>query len=351
MCTQRGRDVVGHPRDWYTVALVVVAVVIAGLAVLASSPLSGASTRPQTIAPTALAAVRGVCGSEHGTPKHYRHVIWIWMENRSYDAIIGSTHAPYINRLAADCGLATNYHSVTHPSLPNYIAATSGDTQGITDNCQPSECSRGVQSVFGQLQAAGITWAAYNESMPRACDLESGSGSNPSGEYAPRHNPAVYYLPLRANCHRRVVPLGTPTSGPLAHALRSGALPGFSFITPNLCNDMHDCSRSTGDAWLSRWVPAIVSSRAYRAGRTVVFITWDEGEGDGSDDCALNTSDAGCHVATLIVSPSTPRGTRSALLFNHYALLKTTEQLLGIKTFLGHARDRTSRSMRPAFHL
>ena len=53
----------------------------------------------------------------------------------------------------------------------------------------------------------------------------------------------------------------------------------------------------------------------------------------------------------LVVSPSTSRGTRSALLFNHYSLLKTTEQLLGIKTFLGHANDSSSRSMRSAFHL
>ena len=96
---------------------------------------------------------------------------------------------------------------------------------------------------------------------------------------------------------------------------------------------------------------AIVASPTYRSERTVIFITWDEGEGGSTDDCATNTSDRGCHIATLVVSPSTPRGTRSAVLFNHYALLKTTEQLLGITTYLGHARDASSRSMRSAFHL
>jgi hypothetical protein len=98
-------------------------------------------------------------------------------------------------------------------------------------------------------------------------------------------------------------------------------------------------------------VPALVASPAYRAGRTVIFVTWDEGEGGSTNDCASNARDVGCHVATLVVSPSTPRGVRSDALYNHYALLKTTEQLLGIRRHLGHANDPGTRSMRPAFHL
>src|SRR5206468_6712495 len=123
------------------------------------------------------------------------------------------------------------------------------------------------------------------------------------------------------------------------------------FISPNDCDNTHDCPVSTGDVWLSRWVTAIVSSRAYRTGRTVLFITWDEGEKGGSNDCAANTASAGCHVVMLIVSPSTPPGTRSATLFNHYSLLKTTEQLLGIPTYLGRASDPATHTMRSAFHL
>jgi hypothetical protein len=318
-------------------ARVFVAVVIASLGLVVHAAAAEAH------------AAGGACGGAGAAPRTYRHVVWIWMENHPYDEVIGSSQAPYTNRLAAACGLATNYHNITHPSLPNYIAATSGDTQGISSDCQPSECSKPVQSVFGQVQAAGMTWATYQESMPSACDLSKGSGPNPSGDYAPKHNPAVYYLPLRAGCAQRVVPLGTPAAGALARALKTRSLPRFSFITPNLCNDTHDCPVSTGDAWLSRWVQAIVSSPTYRTEPTVIFITWDEGEGGSTDDCALNTSDAGCHVATLVVSRSTPPGTRSAALFNHYSLLKTTEQLLGLKQYLGRARG--SRSMRAAFHL
>jgi phosphatidylinositol-3-phosphatase len=317
-------------------------------AVIALLPPAGGDAAGRLSHGTMLTATTPCRGL--GTQPSYRHVVWIWLENHGYDAVSGSSQAPFTNQLAAACGLATNYHNITHPSLPNYIAATSGSTQGITDDCQPSECAVHAPNLFAQLRAAHLPSSSYQESMPRPCDLTAESGANPDGAYAPKHNPAVYYLP-RTGCAQRNVPLGTPASGALARALASGSLPAFSFITPNLCNDTHDCPISTGDQWLSHWMRALLSSRAYRAGRTVIFITWDEGEGGGSRSCAADTRDPGCHVATIVVSPTTRRGTRSRLLFNHYALLKTTEQLLGIKTYLGHAGDRATRSMRAAFNL
>ena len=93
----------------------------AALPLLAGPPAAVAAvTRP---APTAAAS--GPCGMRATAPG-YKHVIWIWMENHSYNTIIGSPRAPYINSLATECGLATNYHNVSHPSLPNYVSATSG---------------------------------------------------------------------------------------------------------------------------------------------------------------------------------------------------------------------------------
>jgi hypothetical protein len=330
--------VVGHrPRGYALALLLIVAGVVAGRAHATADAVSGRIVQSQP------------CGGVRASPG-YRHVIWIWFENHSYDAVIGSPQAPFTNRLAADCGLATNYHNITHPSLPNYIAATSGSTQGITDDCQPGDCSRHAANLFAQLRAAHVSWNAYEESIPRPCDLTAGAGSDPPGDYAPKHDPALYYLP-RAGCRQRVVPLGTPTSGPLARALAGGTLPGFSFVTPNLCNDTHDCAVGIGDRWLARWMAAILASRSYQAGHTVVFVTWDEGEGGSSSTCATNASDAGCHVATLVVSPSTKPRTRSPALFNHYSLLKTAEQLLGVKTFLGHAGDPDTRSLRAAFGL
>jgi hypothetical protein len=105
---------------------------------------------------------------------------------------------------------------------------------------------------------------------------------------------------------------------------------------------------SAGDRWLASEVPQILASSAYRAGHTVLFITWDEGEGGSATNCAANQIDVGCHIATVIVSPSTPPGERSGELFNHYSLLRTTEDLLGLPA-LGEAAGASS--MTTAFGL
>jgi phosphatidylinositol-3-phosphatase len=306
------------------------AVLAGALALVASSVGAPGKPKPchHNCPPPPPPPPTAVCGTKSGPPATYAHVVWIWMENHSYSQIIGSSAAPYINSLASGCGLATNYTAVTHPSLPNYIAATSGDTWGIADDNPPSSHPLAVNSIFQQAGSAG----SYEESMPSNCDLTS------SGTYAVKHNPEAYYTNIRTACSADNVPLGTMSSGAFAAALSSGSLPKFSFVTPNLCNDMHDCSVQTGDAWLQSWVPKITASASYQAGNTVVFITWDE------DDSA-----SGNHVATIVVSPYTASGTRSAVAFTHYSLLRTTEQLLGITTFLGNAANAAS--MRAAFGL
>ena len=141
----------------------------------------------------------------------------------------------------------------------------------------------------------------------------------------------AYYENL-PGCSSRDVPYGQ-----LAADLSGNALPAFSFVTPNLTDDMHDGTIAQGDTWLASNLPAILGSPAYRSGTTAVFITWDEGSGGYPiENCAANTSDASCHVATIVISPSTPAGTVSGTLFNHYSLLGTAEQLLGLPR-LGHA--------------
>ena len=199
------------------------------------------------------------------------------MENKPYDAIIGSSSAPYETELAAACGLATNYHGVTHPSLPNYIAATSGSTQGIADNDPPSSHPLDVPSIFSQVKAAGKTWRAYEESAPGNARWTS------SGQYAVKHDPASYYTGIRSDCAVWDVPMGTTAAGNFLTDLTGGTLPAFSFVTPDLCNDTHDCSVATGDAWLKSWFAKILASPTYLAGRTVVFLTWDEDDGSASN--------------------------------------------------------------------
>jgi phospholipase C len=254
-------------------------------------------------------------------PSRYAHVILIVMENHGFDQVAG--HSPFLNALARRCGLATGYHAVSHPSLPNYLALASGSTQGLAgSDCSPGGgCRGGGPSIFGQTR-----WRAYAESMPGHC-----ARSN-SGDYAPRHNPAVYFTRVAAACIADDVPLTE-----LPRDLRSGRLAAYTFIAPNLCNDEHDCGVVRGDAWLARWVPRITSSPAYRSGQTALFITYDE------DDHV-----EGNRVYTVVVAPSVRPGTVSRRRFTHYSMLRTQEQLLGVPA-LGRAASASS--MASAFHL
>ena len=314
-------------------------VAASALAALIATAGFGLSTAGAAVShETAMAAGTGPCGTKPVGSVHYTHVIWVWMENHSYSTIIGpTTGAPYINALARECGLATNYHNISHPSLPNYVGATAGlGLAGIaqfTSDCNPSaSCSTAAKSIFGQ----GETWKAYEESMPSNCAPAN------SGEYAVRHNPPPYFTTL-TGCSTFDVPYPQ-----LATDLSSGHLPAFSFVTPNLIDDMHDGTIADGNAWLSSNLPVIFNSSEYKGGTTAVFVTWDEGEGGVSNNCARNTTDIGCHVATLVISPSTLVGTKSHALFNHYSLLRTAEDLLGLPE-LGLAK--TNASMALAFNL
>lgn len=233
------------------------------------------------------------------TPPRYSHVIWIVMENYGYGSVIGPG-APYLDGLARACGLATNYRAVAHPSLPNYLAMISGTTDGIVDDAEPSAHHIATPNLFSQLHG---DWRALEESMPVACDKVT------SSSYAARHNPAVYFTDLAHSCVTHDVVL----RGPLQLSA------SFTFITPNICDDMHNCPVSTGDSWLARIVPQILNSPEYVAAETVLFITWDE-----SDTGPAN------RVATLVVAPSVPHGVRVSEALTHYSLLRTTEQLLGL---------------------
>lgn len=292
-----------------------VTLLAAAALVAASSQVSSAGVAP-----------RGApCGTVK-KPVPVRHVVWIVFENKAYDQVIGSPDATYLNLLAKRCGVATNFHAEAHPSLPNYVAMTSGSTQGISDDGDPSQHPLSVPSIFSQL---GAGWRALEESMPSPCAAAS------SGLYAVRHNPAAYYTTIAAQCAQQDVPL----SGATKLTAR------FTFVTPNLCHDMHEspCGSDTasqvrsGDAWLSRFLPTILHQPSYRTGQTVVFVTWDE------DDHHSNQL-----VPTIVVSATTPAGTRYARPLTHYSLLRTTEQLLGLP-LLGAAAKAPA--MTAPFHL
>src|SRR4051812_47440219 len=257
------------------------------------------------------------CGVAPSAPR-WEHVVWIVMENKAYSRIIAAPDAPYLNALAAACGSASSFFATARPSLPNYIAMTSGDTFGITDNNGPLSHPLAGESIFSQL---GGDWRALQESMPANCATASG------GMYAARHNPATYFTNVAGACQTQNVALADPPD----------LSARFTFVTPNLCNGMHDCGVPAGDLWLSQWVPKILATPQYRAGTTAVFITWDEDDGSAAQQ-----------IPTLVVAPSVPSGTGDATRYDHYSMLRTTEEMLGLP-LLGQAG--ASLSMRAGLHL
>ena len=240
-----------------------------------------------------------------------QHVVWILMENQDYSSIVGAGSAPYINRLANTYGLATHYSAISHPSLPNYIALTSGSVQGISDDSDPSSHPLHVPSIFSQLP--GGASRSLEEGMPSSC------AKGNSGEYAVRHNPETYYTNLGSDCSNYDVPFG---SAPDLSAR-------FTFVTPNLIDDMHDGTIADGNNFLKTYVPALMATPQYRAGSTAIFITWDE-----------NSGSSGNQVPCIVISPYT-HGVKDRTPYTHYSLLRTTEQLLGLP-FLGNAASAHS---------
>jgi hypothetical protein len=300
---------------------------------------------------TRPAATGPLCGFRHAPPATYRHVIWLLQENHSENDVIGNGDLPYLNdTLAAQCGLATNYHNVGHPSLPNYLGLTSGmnDGVGVADNCQPADCPQHQRTIFDQVRARGGKWRQYAESQQGNCDPTK------DPQYEPEHAVPVYFPALRADCQRWDVPLGDPAGGVLRSDLNRGWLPTFAFLSPDGDHE----SGADGDGWLGDWITLIAATPEYRSGDTAIFVTWDEGSGSDSrhgERCAdAAHADArnypSCWVATLVITPSTRPGTRSSTDFSHYSLLRTTEDMLGIRVHLGHAGDPTTASMRAAFH-
>jgi phospholipase C len=292
-------------------------------------------------------ASAAACGTRAGAaPATYRHVIVIMEENRSVTDVLGGAgsaaarQAPYLNRLAAVCGVAANYRGATHPSHPNYMAVTGGFATTATSLTAPS--------IFQQVRQAGGTWRVYQGSMQQRCQRSSGF------PYKPQHNPGVAYTALASDCKRWDVNMNG-----LSHDIAAGGLPSYAFIAPDQCKDMEiGCGGTNaitvGDNWLRTWIPRLLNTRGYRTGHTAIFITWDEGthgHGTTGENClaAANLSDVSCHVATLVLSPYVSRGKRTSLLFSHYSLLQTTERMLGLRPFIGHAADATTRGMRSAF--
>ncbi len=248
------------------------------------------------------------------------HVAVIVMENEEYGDILGSSSAPFINSLARRYAVATGMYAITHPSLPNYLALTGGSTFGIDSDC--TGCSVSASSLVDQLEAAHLSWRAYMEDLPRPCFTGASAG-----EYAKKHDPFAYYTRVTRSPARcaNIVPLSR-----LAADERGGTLPRFLWISPNLCHDMHDCSVSTGDRFLAGLVPRLLGALGRRG---LLFLTWDEGSSD--DGCCRLAR--GGHIVTIVAGDGARPHARLTKPTDHYSVLQTIEDLLGLERLRGAA--------------
>jgi len=294
----------------------------------------------------AAKADAGPCGSLASAydpliPPTYQHVVVIMDENLSYAKWWQNSYqAPYTHGLADACGSETFFHVATHPSQPNYMAATSGIASTLGTKTS-------ADNIFHQAEAAGNSWKSYEESMSANC-----AGS--AGFYKTGHNPAFWYTDLRSpdtGCALHDVPL----SPALDNDVASDSLPTFSWITPNLCDDMHwltGCPESstlriaTGDAWLADVIPKLTALTSYQSGSTLIVLTWDEGsetstKGIDCTDPAVYSKQPSCQVPTIIISPYITPGATDATDHNLYGLLGTMQDVLGYPR-LNRAVDQTT---------
>lgn len=249
------------------------------------------------------------------------HIVVMVFENHEVDSIMAPhSSAPYFRSLARGSVTLSRLFAITHPSLPNYLALTSGSTHDITSDC--STCFVDGTNIADQLEDAAISWKAYMESIPEPCSTAVADGT-----YAMKHDPFMYYTNIRNDadrCHK-VVPLRQLTSD-----LHAGSLPAFAWVTPNLCHDMHDCAVATGDRFLRTWVPRIVPALGSDG---ILIILFDEGV--TSSGCCQGQA-AGGHIAGIITGPGAGTGVIIRTDVSQYSILKLIEDAWGLRD-LGEA--------------
>jgi hypothetical protein len=282
-------------------------------------------------APTPIVTlVPSVAPAPSATPvplvPRFRHIVTIVLENKEFGTVVNNPQMPYFNELANSHTLLTQHFAVAHPSLPNYLALISGETFGVNFDC--TKCIQTAPSLPDLIEASGRTWKAYNEDMPSPCFAAD------AGNYALKHNPFLYFSPIvtdRARCARSDVPLLQ-----LYSDLTAGNLPDYAFITPNLCNDAHDCSITVADDWLKALMLVLLPDLDHDGQPYLVIVTWDEGQGNHS--CCDLPAEAGGRIATILISPQARSGFQDSTPYTHYSILKTIAESWGL-AYLGHAAD------------
>lgn len=259
-------------------------------------------------------ASQGIVLDSVSNPDVSGTVFTIVFENEAATDVFGS-EAPFFTQLSKTYGLATAYTSSTHPSLPNYIMLTSGSTNGIINDNDPTANPplQTHDNLAYQLDSKKVMWRAYMESMGEPCKMSS------SGTYSAHHDPFLYYTDVTQGgaCAQHVVDFDQNFDADLASGLYK-----FMWITPNMCDDMHNCSASVADAWLEKTVTKIMAADAYKNGGAI-FVLFDEGSSRAPGATAA--------LPTIVISPnlaSAPIQLNTA--YDHRSYLATVEDIFGL---------------------
>lgn len=191
----------------------------------------------------------------------FGHVIIVVEENTDYSSVIGSSSVPYMNSLANKYGLATQYYANTHPSIGNYFALTTGQTLTNDDSQTPLSFPVSVDNVVRELVAAGKSWKAYPESIPSVGYVGGDATGPDGGQFYTRHVPLPFMTDVQNDATQRqnIVPFSQ-----FAADLSANVLPDYSFVTPNGCDDAHDCSLAVADAWLKTNIDPLINNASFQ---------------------------------------------------------------------------------------
>jgi phosphatidylinositol-3-phosphatase len=256
----------------------------------------------------------------------FGHIVIVMEENANYSTVVDTGIMPYLNSLIANYGLATQYYADTHPSIGNYEMLVTGQVLTNDDSETPASFPISVDNIVRELSANSKTWKAYAEDLPYVGYI----GGN-TGNYAVRHVPLAYLTDVQANATGRqgLVPFTQfPTD------LASGQLPNVSFVTPNLCDDAHNCAPSVADTWLKTNIAPLLTSTPFKDDGLLI-ITFDESDSD-------NTHGGG-RVAAVFISPAFSKpGYQSTTLYQHESTLRLMLEGLGIQSLPGAAKTAPS---------
>jgi acid phosphatase len=279
------------------------------MALVAFQVACGGHSTPQTSTPTPVPTSQLI----------FSHVFLVVEENHSYSDVIGSSSMPYLNSLASQYGLATQYFANGHPSMPNYLMLTTGQTESFDDNFSGTISD---DNVVRELTKAGKTWKAYEESIPSAGYL--GADAPP---YVRRHNPFSYLSDVQQDATQatNIVPFSQ-----FATDLANNGLPQYSFIAPNVNNDAHNGTLPAADSWLQSNIAPLIASPTFQNGGLLI-ITFDESEDSDVDH-------GGGHVSTVIISSKSKPKYQSQTEYQHQSTLRLVLHALGVSAFPGLAR-------------